>query len=46
MNWLTSYLNLAGAYIKINTKSLLAYRGAFISQMVAMFINDFVWIAF
>ncbi len=46
MNWLTSYLRLAGAYIRINFKSLLAYRGAFISQMVAMFINDFVWIAF
>lgn len=46
MNWLSSYLHLASAYIKINFKSLIAYRGAFISQMVAMFINDFVWIAF
>lgn len=46
MNWLSSYLQLASAYIKINFKSLIAYRGAFISQMVAMFINDFVWIAF
>ena len=46
MNWLTSYLELARAYLRINFKSLLAYRGAFISQMVAMFVNDFVWIAF
>ena len=46
MSGLSSYLRLAVAYTKINFKSLLAYRGAFISQMVAMFINDSVWIAF
>ncbi|MBC7999333.1 MAG: ABC-2 family transporter protein [Leptolyngbya sp.] len=46
MNTLISYLKLAVAYMQINFKSLIAYRGAFISQMVAMFINDFVWIAF
>jgi len=46
MNMLSSYMKLAAAYTSINFKSLLAYRGAFISQMVAMFINDSVWIAF
>ncbi len=41
-----NYVDLAIAYIRLNFNAQLEYRGAFISQIVAMFINDGVWVAF
>lgn len=43
---LTGFLWLAVAYLKFNLRAQLAYRGAFISQVVAMFLNDIVWVTF
>jgi len=43
---LISYLTLAAAYVRFNLKSQLEYRGAFLSQVAAMFINDFFWVIF
>lgn len=43
---LKSYLLLALAYTKLNWKAQLEYRGAFISQVAAMFFNDCIWLAF
>ncbi|MBI1270973.1 hypothetical protein GC174_11125 [bacterium] len=42
----TGYLTLALSYIKFNLKSQWEYRGAFLSQMVAMAANNCVWVAF
>ena len=41
-----NYLQLAFAYARINLNAQLEYRGAFISEAVAMFINDGFWVAF
>jgi ABC-2 type transport system permease protein len=41
-----NYLDLAVAYTRLNFNAQLEYRGAFISQVVAMFINDAMWVAF
>ncbi len=41
-----NYVGLAWAYIRLNLNAQLEYRGAFISQAVAMFLNDLVWVAF
>jgi len=41
-----NYLGLAVAYTRLNLNSQLEYRGAFISQVVAMFLNDSVWVVF
>jgi ABC-2 type transport system permease protein len=46
MKALRSYLALAAAYTRLNLRAQLEYRGAFISQVVAMFINDGVWVLF
>jgi ABC-2 type transport system permease protein len=46
MNKLSNYLHLASAYLCFNVKSQLEYRTAFISQSVAMFINDCFWLAY
>jgi ABC-2 type transport system permease protein len=43
---LKSYLRMAAAYVKLNVKSQLEYRGAFITQALAMFINDSFWVLF
>ncbi len=43
---LASYLALAVTYVKLNFLSQLEYRGAFLSQVVAMFVNDSVWVVF
>jgi len=40
------YLHLAVAYMRINIRAQLEYRGAFFSQIAAMFINDGVWVVF
>jgi len=41
-----NYLGLAAAYTRLNLNAQLEYRGAFISQVVAMFLNDAVWVVF
>lgn len=43
---LTNYLGLAGAYVRLNLRAQLEYRGAFIAQVAAMFLNDGVWVVF
>jgi ABC-2 type transport system permease protein len=43
---LINWLQLALAYVKFNFRSHLEYRGAFISQVVAMAVNDSCWIVF
>ena len=43
---LKNYIALVWAYFKLNLNAQLEYRGAFISQVLAMFINDGVWVAF
>ncbi len=40
------YAGLVVAYTRLNLNAQLEYRGAFISQVVAMFINDGVWVVF
>ena len=45
-NKLANYLGLAVAYFRFNIKSQLEYRTAFISQSVAMFVNDCAWLAY
>jgi ABC-2 type transport system permease protein len=46
MRRLFDYLGLAWAYVRLNLAAQLEYRGAFVSQVVAMFVNDAVWVAF
>jgi len=46
LKWLRSYPSLAFAYIRLNFNAQLEYRGAFLSQVVAMFLNDMVWVTF
>ncbi|MBC8075591.1 MAG: ABC-2 family transporter protein [Chloroflexales bacterium] len=46
MRALRNYLALAAAYTRLNLNAQLEYRGAFISQVAAMFINDGVWVVF
>jgi ABC-2 type transport system permease protein len=43
---LRNYLGLAIAYTRLNLNAQLEYRGAFISQVAAMFLNDGVWVVF
>lgn len=43
---LLNYLKLAFAYTRLNLDAQLEYRGAFFSQVVAMFINNIVWVWF
>jgi len=40
------YIRLASAYLRINLNAQLAYRGAFFSEAIAMFINDGAWVLF
>src|SRR5262245_3602729 len=46
MSMLFNYLRLAAAYVRLNLMAQLEYRGAFISQALAMFINDGIWVVF
>lgn len=46
MSRLVNYLGLAIAYIRLNWNAQLEYRGAFLSQMVAMLLNNLMWVAF
>jgi ABC-2 type transport system permease protein len=43
---LMDYLKLAAAYVRFNFKAQLEYRGAFVSQVASMFVNDGFWVAF
>jgi ABC-2 type transport system permease protein len=43
---LANYLALAGAYVRFNFRAQLEYRGAFISQVASMFVNDGAWVVF
>lgn len=45
-NKLLNYLDLALAYFKFNFKAQLEYRAAFVSQSLAMFLNDCFWLAY
>ncbi|MFN8419740.1 MAG: ABC-2 family transporter protein [Anaerolineae bacterium] len=40
------YLRLMAAYVRLNLAAQLEYRAAFLSQVIAMFINDGVWVVF
>ena len=46
MNKLINWLMLVGAYFRLNLRLHLEYRGAFLSQAVAMIVNDSIWIVF
>jgi ABC-2 type transport system permease protein len=46
MQKLMNYLGLMSAYFRLNLNAQLEYRAAFVSQIVAMFINDGMWLAF
>jgi ABC-2 type transport system permease protein len=41
-----NYLGLVFAYSRINLNAQLEYRGAFISEAIAMLINDCFWVGF
>lgn len=43
---LTNYLGLACAYVKLNWRIQMQYRGAFLSQAGAMFLNNSAWLIF
>jgi ABC-2 type transport system permease protein len=43
---IVDYLRLCAAYLRININAQLEYRGAFYSQVAAMFINDGAWVVF
>ena len=40
------FLKLAAAYVRLNFRAQLEYRGAFFSQVASMFINDGAWVIF
>lgn len=41
-----NYAGLAWTYVRLNLNAQLEYRGAFVSQVAAMFLNDMVWVIF
>jgi ABC-2 type transport system permease protein len=43
---MANYVGLAAAYTRLNLNAQLEYRGAFVAQVVAMFVNDCVWVVF
>jgi ABC-2 type transport system permease protein len=40
------FLAFVGAYLKVNLSAALEYRASLVSQIVGMFINDILWVAF
>lgn len=40
------WLGLIGGYLRFNLRAQMAYRGAFLLQIGAMFLNDLAWVAF
>jgi ABC-2 type transport system permease protein len=45
-NTFIDYCRLVVAYLRANVNAQLEYRGAFISEALAMFLNDGSWVAF
>jgi ABC-2 type transport system permease protein len=43
---LQEYLRMAAAYVRINFKAQLEYRAAFVSEAVAMLMNDAIRLVF
>jgi ABC-2 type transport system permease protein len=43
---LRSYIALVGAYMRANLRAQLEYPGAFLSQVIAMFVNNGIWVGF
>ncbi len=43
---LANYLGLLASYVGFNMKAQWEYRTAFLSQAVAMFVNDCIWLAY
>jgi ABC-2 type transport system permease protein len=43
---LGNYARLAGVYTRLNLHAQLEYRGGFAAQVVAMFVNNCVWVVF
>jgi ABC-2 type transport system permease protein len=43
---LLDYIRLVAAYTRANLKAQLEYRGAFLSQVIGMFINNGAWLVF
>jgi ABC-2 type transport system permease protein len=43
---LVDYIRLVAAYLRINLNAQLAYRGAFFSEAIAMFVNNGAWVLF
>jgi ABC-2 type transport system permease protein len=43
---LLEYCRLVAAYTRMNVRAQVEYRGAFISQVAAMFLNDGIWVVF
>ena len=43
---LIDYTRLVAAYLRANLNAQLEYRGAFVTEALAMFINDASWVAF
>lgn len=46
MSRVWNYLRLAIAYIRLNLNAHLEYRGAFLSQLFAMLLNNLMWVTF
>jgi ABC-2 type transport system permease protein len=46
LSQLRNYLGMATAYTRLNLNAQLEYRGAFVAQVAAMFLNDGVWLVF
>lgn len=46
MSRLFDWIGLAAAYVRLNLRAQLEYRGAFAAQVVAMILNDTVWVVF
>lgn len=46
MRALVNYFRLAFAYTRLNLDAQLEYRGAFLSQVIAMFVNNVIWVCF
>ena len=46
MRFVTDLARLLAAYVRLNLAAQLEYRAAFLSQVIAMFINDGIWVVF
>lgn len=46
MRRFVDHLLLVATYVRLNLRGQLEYRGAFVAQVLAMFVNDAVWVVF